>query len=102
MNSLGGMLGEGKVVLEREGKKISEYLDINGLAGINVPPATYLLKIDLNNKEIAKQNIDIKGDKDVNIISSLLQLISLAMISLASSSNSEAFLPNKCKEEGLP
>jgi len=70
MDSLGGILGEGKVILEREGKKISEHLDINGLADINVPPAMYLLKIDLDNKEIAKQNIDIKGDKDVNMITS--------------------------------
>jgi hypothetical protein len=70
MNSFGGILGEGKVVLEREGKKISEYLDINGLAEIKVPPATYLLSIDLDNEEIAKQNIKITGDKDVNILSS--------------------------------
>jgi hypothetical protein len=75
MNSFGGLLGDGKVILDREGKKISEDIKINGLAEINVPPGSYLLSIDLDNNEIAKQNIEIKGDKNVNIITSEKSLL---------------------------
>jgi len=70
MNSLGGILNEGKISLERDGKTVEGYIQDDGLAEINIPPGQYFLIVNLNNEEIAKQNIDIKGDKNLNILSS--------------------------------
>jgi hypothetical protein len=70
MNSYGGILEDGRVLLKRESKKISEYIQKDGIVDIITPPGSYVLSIELDNEEISKQNIEIKGDKNVNIITS--------------------------------
>jgi len=75
MNSLGGILDEGKITTERNSITFNDYIQNDGSAEINVPPGLYFLTIDLNNEEIAKQNIDIKGDKNLNIITSEKSLL---------------------------
>ncbi len=70
MNSYGGNLDEGKITFQRNSKRLEEYINDDGSAEINLPPGQYFLNIELNNEEIAKQVIDVKGDKYLNIISS--------------------------------
>lgn len=70
MNSLSGILNEGNLILERGGRTVEGYIKEDGLAEIIVPPGVYSLTVELNNEEIANQNIEINGDKNLNIITS--------------------------------
>jgi hypothetical protein len=70
MDSYGYSLDDGGVILERDGKKISESIQKSSITEIKIPPGFYSLSVELNNEEIAKQNIEIKADKNLNIITS--------------------------------
>jgi len=69
-NSYGLNLDDGNVYLFREGEKLKTNIGGVGQASIVVPPGEYEFRILANDEEIARQNIDIKGDKELSIVTS--------------------------------
>ena len=69
MNSYGLSLGDGKVILSRDGKNIEGETQ-NGEATFSVPPGLYNLKVVSDGKEVAKQTVDVKGNKGISIVTS--------------------------------
>ena len=70
MNSYGMQLVEGEVTLMREGKTIRTIIDKNGKATVSVPPGNYEMGVSSGGREVAKQNIDVKGSKESSIVTS--------------------------------
>jgi len=86
MNSYGMTIGDGKITLKRSGKGPEIEID-KGMATVTVPPGEYELRVSAGNEEIAKQNIDVKGDKSISIVttqeSSLHTMVTFLGIILA-------------------
>jgi hypothetical protein len=81
-NSYGGILSEGQICISRF-NKIKEFeINQKGYASIDVPPGEYKISVVLNDKEIAKQNLELKGEKNINIISSEDSLLHNMMLYL--------------------
>jgi len=71
MNSYGDMLESGQIDISRGGKRVSIEIKENGKATLFVPPGEYELTVySEEDKEIAKQRINIKGDKTIDIVTS--------------------------------
>ncbi|MEA2055965.1 MAG: hypothetical protein U9O49_03945 [Candidatus Thermoplasmatota archaeon] len=68
LNSYGGDLDDGDVVLSRGGEDVKETIDKNGNVSFLVPPGEYELTVRTDNKEIAQQKIAIKSDKVLNVL----------------------------------
>jgi hypothetical protein len=70
MNSYGYSLSDGEIALHRNLK--SERISINkdGKAKISVPPGQYKVIVYSENKDIAKQEINVRGDKEIDILTS--------------------------------
>jgi len=87
MNSYGMTIGNGELTLKRSGKGLEKEIESNGKATVSVPPGEYELRVSAGNEEIAKQNIDVKGDKSISIVttqeSSLHTMITFLGIILA-------------------
>jgi len=69
-NSYGEYLSSGEISVSRLGKAKKIDIDSDGFASISIPPARYQISVLSNNKEVAKQNVELKGEKDINIVSS--------------------------------
>ncbi|HEC76831.1 MAG TPA: hypothetical protein ENI33_06205 [Thermoplasmatales archaeon] len=67
MNSYGMHLKEGDISVAR-GNKILQIPIEKGNAKVFLPPGEYDLKIYLQNEEVAKQKINIHGNKEINIV----------------------------------
>ena len=87
MNSYGMPIGDGEITLKRSGKGPEAEIESKGKATVSVPPGEYELRVSTSNEEIAKQNIDVKGDKSIRIIttqeSSLHTTVAFLGIALA-------------------
>ena len=87
MNSIGMPIGDGEITLKRSGKGPGAEIESNGKATVSVPPGEYELRVSTGNEEIAKQNIDVKGDKSISIVttqeSSLHTMLTFLGIALA-------------------
>ncbi|MEA3458921.1 MAG: hypothetical protein U9R21_09635 [Candidatus Thermoplasmatota archaeon] len=70
MNSYGALIGEGEISLDREGRGPSARIKTSGVACVSVPPGIYEMKITADNEEIARQDIEIKGNKVIDIVTS--------------------------------
>ena len=70
MDSYGYPLSEGKISIGRNGKLSRASIDDNGKAKISVPPGKYEISIYSDNEEIAKQEINVRGDKEIDILTS--------------------------------
>jgi len=70
MDSYGYSLSDGEIILRRNRKTESVSIDNNGNAKIIVPPGQYEIELNSENKEIAKQEIIVRGDKEIEILSS--------------------------------
>lgn len=70
MNTYGYTLPAGEISISRYGKSDSESIDNNGKTKILVPPGKYNINVYLDGKEIAKQEIDVRGDKKISILTS--------------------------------
>ncbi len=70
MNSYGYSLPEGEIKLSRSGKSESSSIDENGLMKIFVPPGKYELSVFDNGEKIAQQEINVRGDKEIDILTS--------------------------------
>ena len=70
MNSYGALIAEGEISLDREGRGPSARIKTSGVAEVSVPPGIYEMKITADNEEIARQDIEIKGNKMIDIVTS--------------------------------
>ena len=69
-NSYGEYLSSGEISVLRLGKIKEIDIGSDGFASISIPPGGYQISVVSNDKEIAKQNVELKGEKDINIVSS--------------------------------
>ena len=69
MNSCGIGLGDGKLIMSRDEKSIEKRIK-NSDATVSVPPGLYDIKIFSDNNKVARQTVDVKGDKEVSIVTS--------------------------------
>jgi len=70
MNSYGYPLTEGEIALQRNKKTEKSTIDKDGKVKISVPPGAYKIIIFSENNDIAKQEINVRGDKEIDIITS--------------------------------
>jgi hypothetical protein len=71
INSFGFTFNEGEVSISRRGKSVSESINEYGKAELSVPPGRYTITIYSKGDVIAKQDIEIRGNKEVTILSSV-------------------------------
>lgn len=68
LNNIGFNIYDGIAIISRDNKNINVDINKNGKTVFTVPPGTYDLKILVDEKVIAKQKIDIRSDKNLDII----------------------------------
>ena len=87
MNSYGMPIGNGEITMKRSGEGPFTEIGSKGKAIVTVPPGEYELRVSAVNEEIAKQKIDVKGDKSISIVtaqeSSLHTMVTFLGIVLA-------------------
>jgi len=71
MNSYGDTISEGKISISRNGKMEEKEIDKNGKVTLVVPPGDYELEVHSSDDTIAKQKIQVRGDKKMDIVTSL-------------------------------
>jgi len=69
-NNYGYTLSKGDISISRYGKSVSEPIDKNGKSKILVPPGKYKINVYMESKEIGRQEIDVRGDKKISILTS--------------------------------
>lgn len=82
MNQYGENIKDKKITIKRNNKQVEKTIDENGKASFNVPPGVYELTVYSDDEEIAKQKIDLRADKKIDILSketSLLHTIILIL-----------------------
>jgi hypothetical protein len=82
MNSFGFMLNEGEISVTRKGKSKSESIDDDGKTKLLIPPGRYTITVYSEGEVIAKQDIDVRGNKDVTILSSVESQLHIIVIYL--------------------
>ena len=70
VNSYGYSLSEGKITVSRNGKSESKSIDENGLMKLFVPPGKYEISVFTKGEKIAQQEINVRGDKEIDILTS--------------------------------
>ena len=70
MNSYGALIVGGEISLDRDGRGPTARIKNSGVAEVSVPPGVYEMKITSDNEEIARQDIEIKGNKMLDIVTS--------------------------------
>lgn len=63
-------LSSGELSLQRNGKTKSNQIQQNGSAIASIPPGDYEILVRANNEQIAQQQIQVRGDKKMDIITS--------------------------------
>lgn len=66
-NTVGEPIDSATITLDRESKEVSEDLK-DGISTLTVPPGTYHMSVETEDI-IAKQRIDVKGERSVDIVS---------------------------------
>ncbi len=82
MNQYGENIKDKKITIKRNNKQVEKTIDDNGKASFSVPPGVYEITVYSDEKEIAKQKIDVRADKNIDILSkesSLLHRIILIL-----------------------
>ena len=86
LNQIGKSVNTADLMLERSGQKIKGSITEEGNGEITAPPGTYKLTITKEDTTIASQQVSIKGDKSIDIISnqpsSLHQLLPIFLLIL--------------------
>jgi hypothetical protein len=67
-NSYADKLSSGEISLQRSGKTASTSIQQNGSASAKVPPGDYLILVRADNDIIAQQQIQLRGEKTMNIV----------------------------------
>jgi hypothetical protein len=70
MNSYGNLLSNCKISLSRNGKIEERSINENGNVITSVPPGRYKITVYSRDEKIAQQEIDIREDKEIDIITS--------------------------------
>jgi hypothetical protein len=70
MDSYAYPLSDGEIIFQRNRKSESKTIDKYGNVKISVPPGIYKVVVVSESKEISKQEINVRGDKKIDIISS--------------------------------
>jgi hypothetical protein len=70
VNSYGYSLTECEIKVSREGKSERNSIDENGLMKIFVPPGKYDISVFNNGGKIAQQEINVRGDREIDILTS--------------------------------
>jgi len=68
MDSYGYPLTEGEISIYRHSKSESFPIDKNGNGKISVPPGRYKIIVNSENENIAEQEVDVRGDKEIDIL----------------------------------
>ena len=71
MNSYGDFISNGKISVLRNSKKKITSIDENGKSKISIPPGKYQITVYSEEEKIAKQEIDVRGDKEITIVSNV-------------------------------
>ncbi len=69
-NSYADRLSSGEISLQRNGKTQSTPIQQNGTATAMIPPGDYEILVRANNEEIAQQQIQVRGEKTMDLITS--------------------------------
>jgi hypothetical protein len=72
-NTVGSLIDTAIVTLDRQNKGPSEEM-IVGNAKLVVPPGTYTMTV-LSDEIIAQQNIDVKGDRNIEVVSNQASIL---------------------------
>ncbi len=67
-NSYADRLSSGEISLQRNGKSESTPIQQNGTATATIPPGDYEILVRANNEEIAQQQIQVRGEKTMDIV----------------------------------
>jgi hypothetical protein len=70
MNSYGYQLTGGEISFTRNKKTKGTSIDSNGNAKFSVPPGRYKVIVSSEEEYIAEQEIDVRGDKEIDILTS--------------------------------
>jgi len=70
VNSYGISINSGNILFNRDGEKLSNEINSDGEVFITIPPGIYDMVVTVDDNEIAKQSIDVMGDKDIKILTS--------------------------------
>jgi hypothetical protein len=70
VNSYGYILSESEILVSRNGKSERKSIDENGKMKLFVPPGKYVISVFSNGEKIAQQEIDVRGDKEIDILTS--------------------------------
>jgi len=81
-NSYADRLLSGEISLQRSGKTESTVIQENGTTIALIPPGDYELLIRANNENIAQQQIQVRGDKKMDIITSQGSLLHIVILYL--------------------
>lgn len=68
-NNIGANVNGGTIYVSRNNKKINTEINSKGKASFLVPPGTYDVEVFIDDEKVAFQEIDIKGEKTVDIVS---------------------------------
>jgi hypothetical protein len=80
MDSYGSNMKNGRISISREHKKMTFQINENGLSDVSVPPGSYEITVFSKDEEIAKQDIQIRSDKEISVVTreeSLLHVIAI-------------------------
>jgi len=80
MDSYGYPLSKGKISVQRNGKSNIASIYENGIAKMSVPPGNYEVSVYSDDNEIAKQGINVRGDKEIDILTSQESLFHTVII----------------------
>jgi len=81
-NSYADRLSSGEISLQRNGKTQSTPIQQNGTAIASIPPGDYEILVRANNENIAQQQIQVRGEKKMDIITSQGSLLHTVMFYL--------------------
>ena len=75
MNSYGYQLDGGYITVLRNGREIKKSINENGRATMVVPPGKYKLMVYSDDDLVASQIVDVRSDKELDVITSVDSLI---------------------------
>jgi len=69
LNHVGNPIEAADLILKREGKIIKTTINEEGIGIISAPPGTYMLTISTDEATIAAQQVTLKGDRSIQLVS---------------------------------
>jgi len=82
MNSYGDTLSDGEISVTRNKKTERTSVNKNGKEKISVPPGKYEITVYYEDEKIAQQDIDVRGNKEIDILTSQESILHTIIIYL--------------------